>query len=170
MLDKEPTTLPTLRELFRQKPAGVATEIAAADGMYQGDVEHYFRVGQSALQGIRLAMLAAGKDTLHRILDLPCGYGRVLRNIRADFPTAQLVACDLETEGVDFCAREFGAMPVYGHERPEEIVIAGDFDLIFCGSLLTHLEADKWIAFLQFFSSHLAPGGIVVFTTHGRWI
>lgn len=48
-----------------------------------------------------------------RILDLPSGAGRVLRALRAGFPDASIVACDLMRDGVDFCAREFGAIPVY---------------------------------------------------------
>ena len=41
------------------------------------------------------------------------------------------------------------------------------FDLIWCGSLFTHLDRDRWPAFLEFFSEHLAPDGLLVFTTHG---
>ena len=42
------------------------------------------------------------------------------------------------------------------------------FDLIWCRSLFTHLDRDRWPAFLEFFSEHLAPDGLLVFTTHGR--
>jgi hypothetical protein len=42
------------------------------------------------------------------------------------------------------------------------------FELIWCGSLLTHLDRDRWSDVLGFFVDRLPPDGIVVFTTHGR--
>lgn len=148
----------------------VMQEISPLDGMYQGNLLHYFNVGQSAIRWIRLALLAAGTPDVKRILDLPCGFGRVLRVLRAEFPSAEIVACDLEREGVDFCAEVFGATPVYSVTEPEQIPLVGEFDLIWCGSLLTHLAADRWVLFLKRFESSLAAGGVVVFTTHGRGV
>jgi hypothetical protein len=42
------------------------------------------------------------------------------------------------------------------------------YDLIWCGSLFTHLDCDRWPVFLDFLAGHLAPDGVLVFTTHGR--
>ena len=41
------------------------------------------------------------------------------------------------------------------------------FDLIWCGSLITHLDEHKIRALLDFFSRHLATGGLLVFTAAG---
>jgi SAM-dependent methyltransferase len=88
--------------------------------------------------------------------------------LRAAFPDARITACDLDSDGVDFCARAFGAIPVYSADNPADIPIKDQFDLIVCGSLLTHVNHCLWSEFLQFFSSVLAPGGIFLFTTQGR--
>src|SRR5262249_54873619 len=144
---------------------------APSDGMYGrygGAEEHYAHVGRSALLAIRTAMLAAGKDGVASILDLPCGHGRVLRYLKAAFPGARLTACDIERDGVDFCAETFGAVPVYSETRPDQVRIADRFDLIWCGSLLTHLGVETWRGFLELFVSLLQPEGLLVFTTHGR--
>jgi SAM-dependent methyltransferase len=163
---------PSLTALFSQMPDRIACEIAARDTMYDAREErvwpHYALVGHSALQCIRLAMLACGKDDFRRILDLPCGHGRVLRVLRAAFPSARITACDADMDGVDFCACTFGAIPVYAVDDPEEIPIKERFDLIYSGSLFTHLNQRQWWESLQFFNSVLAPGGILVFSTHGR--
>ena len=45
--------------------------------------------------------------------------------------------------------------------------LSGEFDLIWCGSLLTHLDADGWTGFLELFESLLSPRGLAVFTTNG---
>jgi SAM-dependent methyltransferase len=148
----------------------VAREIAAGDEMYRGDEAHYFDVGESALHCIESARMAARrqKATINRILDLPCGHGRVMRFLRQAFPTARLTACDLDQKGVEFCARSFDAIPVLSRVEVADIPLEGPYDLIWCGSLLTHLPQEKWTSFLRLFQRLLLPGGILVFTTHGR--
>lgn len=129
---------------------------------------HYFHCGRSALRVIRLALAAAGTTDVRRILDLPCGHGRVLRVLKAAYPGAELHACDLDRDGVDYCAARFGATPVYSHPDPAKVALPGGYDLIWVGSLLTHLDAPRWPAFLELFRSALAPGGVCVFTCHGH--
>ncbi len=147
---------------------GVIGTIAAGDGMYRGDNAEYFEVGYSALRCIRLALLAAEKETVDRILDFGCGHGRVLRMLRAAFPRARLTACDINRGGADFCAETFGATAVYSAEKPGEIPLSGQFDLIWSGSVFTHLSEDRWPGFLGLLFSRLAYGGVAVLTTSGR--
>lgn len=113
-------------------------------------------------------MIADGKRKCRSILDLPSGHGRVLRFLRAAFPEAEITACDLLREGVDYCAEAFGATSVYSRPEPEKIELPGRYDLIWCGSLLTHLPESQWGGFLRLFSSVLEPDGLLVFTTHGK--
>jgi SAM-dependent methyltransferase len=94
----------------------------------------------------------------------------VLRHLRREFPTARISACDLLESGVRFCAAQFGALPVPSAEDPAHIPLAGPFDLIWCGSLLTHLRASRWAGFLALFTRALATNGILLFTTCGRWV
>jgi SAM-dependent methyltransferase len=158
--------------LTRPDPfAGVSREIAPGDEMFIGNEAHYFDVGESALHCVETAIATARRhrSTIRRILDLPCGHGRVLRFLRRAFPEAGLVACDLHREGVEFCACAFGATPVVSHEKVELIPLQDPFDLIWCGSLLTHLDATQCGAFLRFFHQYLGHGGILVFTLHGRF-
>jgi SAM-dependent methyltransferase len=152
---------------------GMDMTIAPDDGMFDHDYGYdlglavYLESGRSALAAVRAALAAAGKADVRRILDLPCGHGRILRVLKAAFPDADLVACDLDRAGVDFCARQFGAEPVYSTPDPARIPLDGPFDLIWCGSLLTHLDAPKWPGFLRALRDVLAPDGVCGFTTHG---
>jgi SAM-dependent methyltransferase len=138
--------------------------------MFRGNERGYFASAASGLRCIRIAMTAAGMRSPTTILDFPCGHGRVLRMLSAAFPRACLTACDVDRDGVDFCARLFGATPAYALDDPRETKIEGSFDLIWVGSLLTHFDTDRWSQFLALLSSALAPGGLLVFTTHGRHV
>jgi SAM-dependent methyltransferase len=144
------------------------SEISPKDEMFTGDHEHYFSVGRSAVQCIRLGLQAARKSGVRKILDLPCGHGRVLRALRDEFPDAEITACDLNRDGVEFCHRAFGAVPAYSSHEVSEIPLTR-YDLIWCGSLLTHMPAQSWYEFLELFRDHLEPGGTLIYTTHGRW-
>lgn len=144
----------------------VDSRISPRDEMYAGDGKHYFSVGLSALRCIE----AAGVAEARRVLDMPCGHGRVLRFLAKRFLEAELVACDLNEDGVAFCARQFGAQPVVSSADLGSLSLPGEFDLIWCGSLVTHLDADANAALLSLFARSLAPGGVAVVTTHGSLV
>jgi SAM-dependent methyltransferase len=153
---------PAERELVSK----VDSTISPRDAMYIGDGAHYFSVGLSALRAIE----AAGAPVSGRILDMPCGHGRVLRFLKARYPAAAIVACDLDADGVAFCADRFEAQPQQSSEDLGSLALPGPFDLIWCGSLVTHLDADAIAALLALFARALASSGVAVVTTHGELV
>jgi len=155
---------PQERELLCQ----VKSEISPGDGMYTGEGAHYFNVGLSAIRSINEAIIAAQLGSVSRILDLPCGHGRVLRFLVRRFPQAEITASDLDRKGVDFCARLFGTQAVYSELNLDEFSVGRQFDLIWCGSLVTHLNETGIRALLAFFARHLQPDGLLIFTAHGE--
>jgi SAM-dependent methyltransferase len=146
-------------------------KVSPDDDMYigHGD-EHYFGVGEKALANILAALNTTNVDLrVKKILDLPSGYGRVLRWLKASFPEAEITACDTNNKAVDFTAEEFNAIGVYSEYDLTKIKLPfNDYDLIWCGSLLTHFDQSRWIQLLELFHNHLALNGILIFTTHGR--
>src|SRR6476620_8602013 len=98
--------------VFRE--SNVIRTISPDEEMPIQDIEIYFSAGRSAVACINLAMHAAQKSAsdVTRILDLPCGHGRILRYLKAAFPEAEITACDIRRDAVDFCASTFGAVPV----------------------------------------------------------
>lgn len=148
----------------------VESRISPRDTMYAGDGAHYFKVGLSAMRVIEEASRAASLSSVERVLDLPCGHGRVLRFLVRRFPRAAFTACDLDHDGVDFCARAFGATPSYSAADLDALSFDARFDLIWCGSLVTHLDWPATRALFRLFARHLAPGGLLVFTAHGDFV
>src|SRR5213594_4887489 len=136
-----------LREFFNSPASNVSTEISPDDTMYEGNRNHYFSVGHSALRCIRTAMLLSDKKGVGSILDFACGFGRVLRVLKSAFPAAELTASDVSRAAIDFCSRTLGAEPIQSSEYLEEIKINKTFDLIWVGSLLTHLEPSAFLGF-----------------------
>ncbi len=132
------------------------------------DPEGYFRLGCRALELIRLAAELCNKPHYPDILDLPCGHGRVLRWLRAHYDYARITACDLDRNGVDFCAKQFRAIPVYSEIDLRRLPFTAEFDLIWVGSLLTHLPRARWLLALDCLMDWTRDDGVLIFTTHGR--
>lgn len=151
-------------------PPSVNRSISPDDVMFNTDPDRYFVLGAEGVRCIDVMRQAVGAEAPRRILDLPSGHGRVLRMLRVAFPDAEIVACDLDRGAVDFCTDELGALACYSDADPTRVRIDGSFDLIWCGSLFTHLDQPRWIEFLELFASVLAPGGLLVFTTHGPYL
>lgn len=151
------------------KDLEVSRVVSPDDDMNIGEASGwYFPTGESALHQIHRALEAAGSPAVRSILDLPSGYGRVLRWLRASFPDAKITACDLNTKGAEFCARTFGATAKPSSTELDSLDLGERFDLIWCGSLFTHLSEDRWKQLLSFFVRHLQEGGVLVFSAHGR--
>ena len=150
--------------------AEISLNVDPHDAMYvAGRAEHYLSVGLSATRCIREVF--GGSERLARVstlLDLPSGHGRVLRWLRVMFRHADISCAEIDAGALTFCARTFRARAVRSSDDINAIAIPGRFDLIWCGSLLTHLNADSTSAFLRLFRGLLADAGVCVFTMHGR--
>jgi SAM-dependent methyltransferase len=154
---------------FRSLPVDRA--LAPRDGMVAPDVpEQYFDLGRRALELIHFSSVLCDKPHYPDILDLPCGHGRVLRWLRAHYGYARITACDLDRDGVDFCAKQFGALPVYSEPDLHRLPFQAQFDLIWVGSLVTHLSQDRWLATLDCLVKWTRECGVIVFSTQGRCV
>ncbi len=145
----------------------VSKKISENDEMFADNEHHYFSVGENALREV-LAFLGDFKPS--KILDLPCGHGRVARYLVAQFPESELDVADLNEDGAHFCVSEFGATML--KSQPEFATLNFDkkYDLIWVGSLVTHLDAEAASHFLQFVSRHLTQEGRAIVTTHGALV
>jgi SAM-dependent methyltransferase len=138
------------------------------DVMFQGHVEHYLSVGASALNVIDAALQVAGINGVMKILDFGCGAGRVTRWLCAAFPEAEISVTDLRETDLEFCAKNFRVTPWPSGTEIDALQAPDRYDLIWAGSVLTHLPAAKSLNLLNKLIGWTRPGGLLVVSLHGR--
>lgn len=160
-----------MKPLYDFSTLAVDRTVAARDGMVSAGLEEqYFDLGRRALELIHFSSVLCDKPHYPAILDLPCGHGRVLRWLRAHYGYAKITACDLDRDGVDFCAQQFGATPVYSQPNLGALNFDAQFDLIWVGSLVTHLDEKRWLETLDCLIKWTKECGVIVFSTQGRTV
>jgi SAM-dependent methyltransferase len=151
---------------------GVITSLDPQDKEYNFSAayaeKHYFDVGADALRIMVSSLCATLRQPPETILDFPSGSGRVTRHLRSFFPGARIVACDLYDFHIDFCRSALNVEPFLSKENIDEINFGKKFDLIFCGSLLTHLPKDQFLKVLRLLAASLSDTGIAIVTLQGR--
>jgi SAM-dependent methyltransferase len=151
------------------RAGSVDLTISDRDDMFvAGQLDHYLWAGTSALEIISEAMLLARKTRFHTVLDMPCGYGRVTRHLVKFFPDSEVFVSEIDKAKQTFCASTFGGREV---DLPADF--SGEptryFDMIYVGSLLTHLSANRSIDAICYLLKSLSEGGLLIITTHGRY-
>ena len=148
----------------------VNLQLNDSDEMYKpNNALHYLTVGLSAIQCIEKALqLSQRQNEIKTILDFPCGNGRVLRFLRAKFPNADISASDIDSNALKFCRDAFKVHTFLSKTNLKELSSSKTYDLIWCGSLFTHIDETASKDLLKFFFEHLAENGLCIFTTHGN--
>jgi SAM-dependent methyltransferase len=147
----------------------VNLELYSGDAMYAGNDRHYLECGASALQVILAALQLACKTTPSSILDFGSGAGRVTRWLRARFPSACIDCTDIRLADLDFCHEQFGANIWPSGTDIQELRPPRAYDVIWAGSVLTHLPEANGRKLLLSLAHWLHPNGIAVFSSHGQY-
>lgn len=133
--------------------------------------------GRSAIAAIDLGLRTAGRsrNSVRRILDYPCGFGRIARWLSAAFPNADLLGVDADPKAVA-SIRDFLGIRAQHADLTLSQELGEEFDLIWMGSLITHLPETETLKVLSYLRRHLvksgplAKGGVFVGTMHGELV
>jgi SAM-dependent methyltransferase len=129
-----------------------------------------YRRGAADFVGIvGRSLREAGREwrDIESCLEIGCGYGRIVRELRREIPPSAISVCDVIDEGARFTAAEFGVrrVPVGEAMGP---AYDGSFDLIYLLSVYTHLPRGMIERNLARVSALLKSNGVLVFSTHGK--
>ena len=131
-------------------------------------IASYRRGATEFVETLGTALQDAGRTwaDIGACLEIGCGYGRIVRELRQELPSSAISVCDVIDEGARFTAAEFGArkVPVVEAMGPDH---AGTYDLIYLLSVYTHLDRKMIEANLEKVATLLKPCAVLVFTTHG---
>ena len=129
----------------------------------------YFAIGRECFKSIENIVEAGGKSfgTVRSFLDFACGYGRVTRYLIEEIQPGRIWVSDIYTGAVDFQVKQFGVNGFYSETEPARLAFPGKFEVIYVGSLFSHLPATRFREWLSTLYSVLDEDGILIFSTHG---
>jgi SAM-dependent methyltransferase len=148
-------------EMYRVLPAyGVPPERLALD---------YYRSGLQAWRSVAHALRTAGKEPadLGSFLDFASGFGRMTRFLVREVDRRRVWASDIDAQAVLFLQEELGVHGVVSCIEPASLRFDRRFEVVYAGSLFSHLPERRFEAWLRRLFELLEPGGVLLFSTHG---
>lgn len=126
---------------------------------------------QRGYMGLEILAEECARARLHpsAILDFGCGHGCVARMLKAFYPGSQIVGMDVNPGWLNWCRdvlkieTALSAKTILALSLDEE-----RYDLIWAGSVFSHISEKTAIHLLKEFKKALRPKGIAVFSTAGQ--
>ncbi len=146
----------------------LASLLHAHCGSIEAALVGYFQTGWMAAELLRRALRwRFGDRGAVRVLDFASGYGRMTRHLHADRDRIRLTVADIDPDAVAFQRREFEVDGFVSTADPDDLALDTGFDAIFVASLFSHLPERRFVPWLRWLYRRLAPGGVLVVSTHG---
>lgn len=181
-----PPTLPQRAEVDRAVEAlrdalgigeGLDVAISHNDLMFLHALHHheltdayasYLRTGHA---GCRLVSRIAegafgGLHAVDSLLDFASGYGRLTRFLVLEIPPERIWVSDVKAQAVSFQVERFGVHGLVSSYRPARFRPDRRFDLIFVGSLFSHLPERLFRRWLHVLMGLLSDRGVLAFSVH----
>jgi SAM-dependent methyltransferase len=102
-------------------------------------------------------------------LEFACGYGRFTRFLVRRLEPAKITVSDISRAAVDFQRRAFGVQGFYSTESAANLHHDRCYEVVFVASLFSHLSIAHWTPWLVRLYGLVAPGGLLIFSTHGNY-
>lgn len=133
-------------------------------------LDSFLMDGKRASQDIEKSLARIGRDlnSFKSILDFGCGCGRSLIWLADHNLQCKIYGTDIDEEAISWCRKnlDFARFNVNKPLPPLEYQ-SNTFDLVYVGSVFTHLNEDYQFRWLEELKRVSAPKGIVIITIHG---
>jgi SAM-dependent methyltransferase len=146
-------------------PAGLRYNVAGPC-----TIEQFLQGGEQAVCDIEAALRSVDESPSQvcEFLDFGCGCGRLILALENRWPDLRITGCDVDQQAIGWCRQHLNhSRFVVNHGLPPSPFEDDSFDLIWCGSVFTHLDEnrqDRWLA--EIFRI-LKPDGILLASVHG---
>jgi SAM-dependent methyltransferase len=132
-------------------------------------IELYFVSGRDSAEKLRdlLGEVGFRPDQRLSLLEFASGFGCVSRHLRHVLPRAKVLACDIHSEAIRFVWSQLHVKAQLSSPVPEALPIDRRFDVVFALSFFSHVPPATWGRWLSALYRRVAPGGVLIFTTHG---
>ncbi|MDO5624443.1 MAG: class I SAM-dependent methyltransferase [Pseudomonadota bacterium] len=140
-------------------------------GTWSSPMRDYLADGWRTLSELLLLLERAGKPLAGcgQVLEFASGHGRFTRHLVKALGPERLTVSDVVPQAVAFSTQHFGVRGVVSVADPAQLGLPGRYDLVFVLSLFSHLPRATWGRWLHALWQAVAPGGVLVFTTHGEY-
>jgi SAM-dependent methyltransferase len=138
-------------------------------GAWSSPLRDYLADGWRTLSELVLLLERAGRrlTACGRVLEFASGHGRFTRHLVKALGPERVTVSDVVPQAVAFSTAHLGVQGFVSTSDPAALRWPGRYDLVFVLSLFSHLPRSTWSAWLERLWEAVAPGGVLVFTTHG---
>ena len=129
----------------------------------------YLADGWRTLSELMLLLEAVDQPLLKtpQVLEFASGHGRFTRHLVKALGADRVVVSDVVPSAVEFSKNTFGVDGFLSASVPEQVQWPQRYALVFVLSLFSHLPRSTWSRWLKVLYEAVAPGGLLVFSTHG---
>lgn len=136
-------------------------------GDFNKSLNAYFRLGHQTALLLREVLKEHTAEKAKSFLDFGSGYGRVTRFLPyALGKDIEVFTSEVKSEAVAFNENELGFKGIHHGSQAESFPTDRQFDIIFAGSIFSHLPEKMLEEWLTRLTEVLSPNGLLLFTTH----
>ena len=128
----------------------------------------FLSAGREASENIRDVFEASRQPASRyaRWLDFGCGCGRVARHLERTVPIGELWGIDVDEEALRWTASHVRGRYARVAADPPTALPPGHMDVVYAGSVFTHLSEERQLAWLAELHRVMRPGGLLIASTH----
>ncbi len=157
---------------------GLNCQISPADDIFRFFAGHptstnplrdYLADGWRTLSELMLLLEAVDRplSKCRSFLEFASGHGRFTRHLAKAISANKVTVSDVVPDAVTFAQATFGVGGFTSSTVPEDVAWPQTYDVVFVLSLFSHLPHSTWTRWLNRLYAAVAPGGVLVFSTHG---
>lgn len=131
-------------------------------------IDYYFDDGSRSAKKFSelLDQFLESRPGPRAVLEFASGYGCVTRHLVKN-AGLRVTTSDIHIQANEFLRANMGVVAFDSSPYPETYGVRGAFDAVFALSFFSHMPLATWSRWLVRLGDAVAPGGLLVFTTHG---